>query len=108
MDPERTVSDDDGVIPEFTRLYEEHASGGAAHIVADDANVRDSDLDFCEQWAKEQHCEVCDGPCTPSLDLIRALRPMTALQRLRACGFGDSYAQDIDPVTGEWLDDEEG
>jgi hypothetical protein len=42
------------VLPIVREYYEEHAAGGTLHIVLDDGNVDDSDVQFCIDYARRQ------------------------------------------------------
>lgn len=58
-------------------LYVEHLAGGMAHVVTDDMNVDD------------EHVEWSLNACVPGEDdlaaaALRALRPLTRLQRVAA------------------------
>ena len=69
-------------IPEFRDRFAayhnrpENAAWGSLHIVLDDGNVRDSDVEFCIGWAADR------GDVEGEV-LARILRTMSKTQRLR-------------------------
>ena len=64
------------LIPLLSDLYmlEEHGCGGHLHIVLDDGNLRDADVEFCIAAAAK------DG-CLPCQQVGALLRVMTETQR---------------------------
>lgn len=60
-------------------LYERHAAGGAMHIVTDDDNVEDHDV----EWCLENLCEHEDDPATGAVSFQVGLlfREMTEAER---------------------------
>ena len=63
----------------------ENATGGSLHIVLEDDNVDDDNVEFCEGWAEREGDK--DG-----VKLARALRLMTKTQRskiARKCWWND-------------------
>lgn len=42
------------VLPVVKEYYMAHASGGSLHIVLDDGNVDDDDVEFCVDWADRE------------------------------------------------------
>lgn len=64
------------VTPLVEALYQRHGAGCCLHIVLDDGNVRDSDVDFCVTYAEEQGHEDC-------LHLAQQLRAMSRTQRAK-------------------------
>ena len=71
MDAKPTIPD---VIDRFRAYHAEHLTWGSLHIVLDDGNVRDSDVAFCEQWAREHGDEEGEA-------LARILAQMSKTQR---------------------------
>lgn len=71
------------VLPLVRELY--NSPGGRAgcclHIVLDDGNIDDDDVDFCIRWAIDQQHERCER-------LARILRLCSKTQRrkLSVCG----------------------
>jgi len=69
-------------IPEVTPLVKDYyrkegnGVGGSLHIVLEDANVNDSDVLFCLQWAK-------DNNDTDGVRLAELLLQMSKTQRLK-------------------------
>ena len=43
------------VLPKVQEYYKDHLAGGNLHIVLDDGNVRDSDVMFCLERAKQKN-----------------------------------------------------
>lgn len=41
------------VLPDFLAYYRQHPAWGALHIVLDDGNVLDRDVEFCIKYAAE-------------------------------------------------------
>jgi hypothetical protein len=76
-----TVND---VLPLACRLYHEEALctrhtgnvGGHLHIVLDDGNERDSDVQFCLDEALQDKCDTC-------ITIARLLLRMSKTQRLK-------------------------
>ena len=69
-------------------IYELHSCGGAAHIVTDDGNLRDSDLDFC--------LSPCDKePERPEAPLVRLfceiMKKLTMIQRTIVVEFAGHF-----------------
>lgn len=72
-------------------IYELAPSGGAAHIVTDDGNLRDSDLDFC--------MELCGRePDRPEAPLVRLfceiMKKLTMIQRTIVVEFAGDFYRD--------------
>lgn len=73
---------DKPTVPEVRPLVKalfasEHGSvGGCLHIVLDDGNVQDHDVQFCLDYAKEQGCQQC-------MELAAILLKMSRTQRLK-------------------------
>ena len=64
------------VLPLFLDYFRKHPTWGSLHIVLDDGNVSDSNIDFCENWAKERND-------TDGVKLARILKTMSKTQRLK-------------------------
>lgn len=64
------------VMPFVRALYDIHCAGGSLHIVLDDQNVKDCDVEFCEQWARDHNDQYGEM-------LAKVLRMMSRTQRLR-------------------------
>lgn len=64
------------VIDEFKRYHARECAWGALHIVLDDGNVRDGDVAFCAEYARE----VGD---TEAARLAETLLAMSKTQRLK-------------------------
>lgn len=64
------------LVDRFAAYYAEHLAWGALHIVLDDANLSDSSVDYCIEWA------VAQGD-TEGEALARILRGLTRSQRFR-------------------------
>ena len=47
------------VAPLVDRLYKRHSAGCCLHVVLDDDNCEDDDVDFCIGKAKERGCWEC-------------------------------------------------
>lgn len=58
-------------------MFEGNAAGGSLHIVLDDGNIRDSDVDFCIDYAQKNNA----GPA--AIALAQLLRRMTYVERVR-------------------------
>lgn len=41
----------------ISKLYETEPTGGDIHVVTDDGNLRNSDLEWCESYIKERKVE---------------------------------------------------
>ena len=67
-------------------LYDVHAAGGLAHAVVDDMNVNDDAIDQSIAWIGETTGDGNRSDMMPeeSLAALRALRPLTEAQRVRA------------------------
>lgn len=61
-------------------LYTKHCTGGALHIVTDDYNVKDHDLDHCEKKDSNDDLEVA---------AIAAFRALSERERLSALAIAD-------------------
>lgn len=72
------------VLPLVESLYSEHPAGCCLHIVLDDGNVRDSDVDFCRQWAIDHKHEDCEK-------LALKLRSMSRTQRAKLYKLARSF-----------------
>lgn len=57
-------------------LYEVHLAGGMAHVVTDDMNVDDEHV----EWS----LNACGPEDDRAAEALRALRPLTRLQRVAA------------------------
>lgn len=68
-----TVGD---VLPHAQAIYARHPMGCCVHLVLDDGNVRESDVEFCCTYALEQEHADC-------LAVALALRRMSKTQRLK-------------------------
>lgn len=70
------------------------AMGGPLHIITDDGNCRDSDLDFCrDEVTGGQHWSMLEAApeereriATLGLTIIAALRPLSEQERQAAVG----------------------
>ena len=61
-------------------LYDYCGAGGCCHIVTDDDNIRDEDLDFVIEYAqKEENKDSIDAEL--SVAICKILKQMTFLQR---------------------------
>ena len=69
-----TTIDVTTVLPLLYAVYERHSTGCCAHIVTDDDNTRDRDVDFCLKQAYEAKHADCIALC-------EALRKMSRTQR---------------------------
>lgn len=67
------------VLPLVRRLYAKNRAGCCLHIVLDDGNVRDADVQFCVKYAQDAGHPECE-------ELARALLLMSKTQRLRLGG----------------------
>ena len=47
------------VIPLVAKVYDTHAAGCCLHLITDDGNLRDSDIAFCIQDAKDHNHPIC-------------------------------------------------
>jgi len=47
------------VLPLVKELYERNGAGGCLHIVLDDGNLDDHNVEFCIRWAEDQSCPRC-------------------------------------------------
>jgi len=70
--------------PLVRALYERSCVGCCLHIVLDDGNVTDGDVDFCVEVAKERGHRDC-------LELAQLLRHMTRTQRHKLYGYRCQY-----------------
>jgi hypothetical protein len=50
------------VLPLVRRYLEREPTGGSLHIVLDDGNLRDSDLEFCYRFAMRDQALYADHP----------------------------------------------
>lgn len=73
-DPENPTVD--SVIDRFAAYHADEPCWGSLHIVLDDGNVRDGDVDFCIAYAEELGDEE-------GAELGRILRKMSETQRLK-------------------------
>lgn len=64
------------VLPLVVAVYQRHSGGCCLHIVLDDNNVTDSDVDFCVKRSHENGHADC-------LELAERLRAMSRTQRLK-------------------------
>ncbi len=62
-------------------LYRVHGAGGALHIVTDDMNVEDDDLEFARKHLSDDVERAC----------YEALLPLTEDQRLAAIAFEEGW-----------------
>ena len=62
------------VLPKVQEYYKDHLTGGSLHIVLDDGNVRDSDVMFCLELAKQRDD-------TKGIELANLLLRMSTTQR---------------------------
>lgn len=70
------------------RLYEVHGAGGHLHIVVDDWNLEDGDLDWCINKMESDPY----GPVDPvERDCAHLLRAMTVEERASALAIEDGY-----------------
>ncbi|MGU3387242.1 hypothetical protein ACLBYG_22220 [Methylobacterium sp. D53M] len=77
--PEATPADMDprlvAAMPELHAYYVDNVTWGALHIVLDDGNVDDADVDLCLGWAKERGDHA-------GANIARLLQAVTPDQRL--------------------------
>jgi hypothetical protein len=64
------------VLPFVRAYYNDHAAGGSLHIVLDDGNLEDGNIQFCIEWA-EEHGDAAGAA------LGRLLLEMTRTQRAK-------------------------
>jgi hypothetical protein len=64
------------VLPLVREYYAEHMAGGTLHIVLDDGNVDDSDVQFCLEYAQREGDEA-------GVRLAAILLRMSKTQRLK-------------------------
>lgn len=62
------------VLPDVIALYTRHAAGCCLHIVLDDGNIEDENVEFCIQYAMDAKHPECEA-------LARKLRSMSRTQR---------------------------
>ena len=74
MDPERPTAD--LVIPLARRIYERHPTGCCLHIVLDDENLEDGQIEFCAARAHESGHALCAA-------VALLMRAMSKTQRRR-------------------------
>jgi len=69
------------VLPLITRFAKAQGNeiGGSLHVVLDDYNVRDKDVQFCVEYAKEN-----DDPL--GVEVAETLLQMSRTQRLKIAG----------------------
>lgn len=90
-------------------MLNECASGGLCHIVTDDGNIYDNDLDWVIKWcdAKENENKV-DKELSKTICII--LKQMTFQQRailfdMKSCGFRYFSKEDIEDYINTFIDD---
>lgn len=64
------------VLPAVRELYARHGAGCCLHIVLDDGNIHDSNIEFCIKYAIEEGHPECEA-------LARRLLLMSRTQRLK-------------------------
>jgi hypothetical protein len=87
-------------------VYEWNGAGGNLHIVLDDWNTEDSNLDFCEGWIASHEHECSRGQIEAERACLAAFRAMTEYERDSCLGLRDGFwdengptpAPDPDPV----------
>jgi hypothetical protein len=67
------------VLPLVKALYKKNPVGCCLHIVLDDGNIHNDDVDFCIDWAIKQDHPEC-------LKLAYLLRNMSRTQRNKLAG----------------------
>lgn len=79
------------------RSYPSCGVGGPLHIVTDDANVEDHDLDFCAREI-DTHWSIDDAASGDreqiqelAREILERLRPLSERERLVALGFPADY-----------------
>ena len=50
----KAICKDETFVELFTLYLETHPAGGSLHIVLDDGNNSDKDIEFCIRWAMER------------------------------------------------------
>ena len=67
-------------------LYKVKSSGGAAHVVTDDYNMEDENIEFCLNLAKENgsHLEIA---------VLELMQTMTLDERFTTMGIVDGYIE---------------
>jgi len=73
-------------------IYRSEGAGCCMHIVTDDLNLKDSDIQFCLEQAVPDGCEKCER-------LARWMLRMSATQRHKLCTGG--YARMMEVVQAE-------
>jgi hypothetical protein len=81
-------------LAEVRRMFLKHEAsvinGGALHIVTEDGNIEDSNIQFCitqiesGEWQREMrkyHCDYSDEDMAQQLKLAKALLGLTELER---------------------------
>lgn len=76
-------------------IYDAHACGCCWHVVLDDNNVDDSNVEFCMEWAEANTGGGCQTreACTRIGPILMAMSPT---QRLKLSNNGYAAAADAD------------
>lgn len=67
-------------MPEVSALLNGGEGSCCLHIVIEDCNIRDSDIEFCVKLAREKNCKHCE-------QIGRMIYTMTSTQRRKLLSF---------------------
>lgn len=70
-----------GLADQIKKLYNLHTIGGHAHIVLEDYNVEDENIDFCIEAAKKNVPHLDFEMRTLAIAILRSLKEMPYAER---------------------------
>jgi len=74
-------------------LYELCLSGGGAHIVTDDWNLEDSNIELCIKHTNEQKGEMTDEEAAVAIECLEAMKILTEDERATALALSSGYIE---------------
>lgn len=77
----------------IAQVYEHHSAGGNAHIVIDDWNLDDGDIDFCLQRVAENPYDDPQEQLDAERECLQLMRQCTMDERASALAMADGFLQ---------------
>jgi hypothetical protein len=78
-------------------LHDEFCTGGYLHIVVDDWNLEDGNLNFCERVLRADEDRIGTAGLALHGNCLRALRPLSEEERSSALALAEGFWQSCQP-----------